>query len=250
MKIVTLLFFLVLLFIGVVAVQETGDNVHDVEKETTDSLRGSSQDERNLKNSKINVVVEFKTTRGKKDAMKMARKVTYESTLFNIVAMQMYAKDLDTLKEDPNIVRVDYDEKVHAIRPPINATEIVTTSEEKKNKDRLLQENIPWGIRAVQADRVSPGPDIGTVKVCIVDTGYDITHEDLPKSGIVSGTDSRRYSSSDGFRWSEDGDGHGTHIGKPLFTVYVVEVNLCLPCFSFIGPFQLGQLRLWEMVVE
>lgn len=193
------------------------------------TLQNKQQDneaqERLLKSSKLNVVVEFKSQQGKEDAMKLARKVLYESKLFDVVAMEINSKYLPQLRDDPNILRVDIDEKVHAfplLAPTTSSNntniqedeeEDQAESKEKKKKradkeddtsTRDLQESTPWGVRAVQADQVLPGPN--PVKVCIVDTGYDYNHEDLPISG-VTGTDSRRYSSSEGFRWNEDGEG-------------------------------------------
>lgn len=46
-------------------------------------------------------------------------------------------------------------------------------------------------------------------KVCIIDSGYDITHSDLPSNsngGDVTG------STGDAGRWDQDDDGHGTHV--------------------------------------
>jgi subtilisin family serine protease len=155
-------------------------------------------------------VVEFKSPKGKEYAMELAREILFESQLFNVVAMQIHSKHLEILREDPNIVRVDIDEKVHTI--PIFTKEIDESDVDESGGDsRTLQESVPWGIRAVQADRVTMGPN--RVKVCIVDTGYDYNHEDLPKNG-VTGTDSTRYGGSG--RWNADGEGHGTHIAGTI----------------------------------
>merc|ERR1712241_1385282 len=50
------------------------------------------------------------------------------------------------------------------------------------------------------------GAPSGSIKVCVADTGMDLGHEDLPKGGDVTGSDS----SSNG-SWDSDGHGHGTH---------------------------------------
>ena len=60
---------------------------------------------------------------------------------------------------------------------------------------------------ALLADTASPR------KVCIIDSGYDDTHEDLPglNSNRVAG-----YSGVSGELWHEDGNGHGTHVAGTI----------------------------------
>lgn len=84
----------------------------------------------------------------------------------------------------------------------------VTQEQEISRPDlsRRLEDVIPYGVNLVQAPELwsvkrKPKP----VKVCIVDTGYDKTHNDLPKEGITSSS----TNFADAF---SDGDGHGTHI--------------------------------------
>ncbi|QDH68718.1 S8 family peptidase [Marilutibacter alkalisoli] len=72
-------------------------------------------------------------------------------------------------------------------------------------------ETIPWGIQAVQAQEVMPGG--GAIKVCIIDTGYALGHEDLQTAG-VDGQD-RGAGAWDG----SDGSGlhdHGTHVAGTI----------------------------------
>ncbi|WP_034327386.1 S8 family peptidase [Alkaliphilus transvaalensis] len=74
----------------------------------------------------------------------------------------------------------------------------------------LLSQSIPWGIERVQSPAVWEIGYKGTgVKVAILDTGIDNTHEDLAgnvKGGMSVFSDS---SNSDPFF---DGNGHGTHV--------------------------------------
>ena len=76
---------------------------------------------------------------------------------------------------------------------------------------RSLQEQQQYGLSLTQAREVwsvtrsRPNKYPNTpVRVCIVDTGYDRTHEDLPKSDITS----TECGYGDALT---DGDGHGTH---------------------------------------
>jgi serine protease len=76
-------------------------------------------------------------------------------------------------------------------------------------------EEMPYGIPMVQAAGGSGLPEnqASTRKVCIVDTGYDLGHEDLPTAG-VTGNDG--YGVYDTGNWYEDGHGHGTHVAGTI----------------------------------
>jgi len=66
-------------------------------------------------------------------------------------------------------------------------------------------ETIPWGITAVGARDVTYA---GGRKVCVIDTGYMLAHEDLPQT--ATGTDRGAGP------WSEDGNSHGTHVAGTI----------------------------------
>jgi len=72
-------------------------------------------------------------------------------------------------------------------------------------------ETIPYGITMVQA---APGSGLapGSLarKVCIIDSGYDIEHEDLPGRSRVSGM------SQTGDAWDYPGNSHGTHVAGTI----------------------------------
>ncbi|KAL7527008.1 hypothetical protein ACHAXR_001756 [Thalassiosira sp. AJA248-18] len=85
------------------------------------------------------------------------------------------------------------------------------TTHQPQNHNRTLGESQQYGIGLTQANAVwaltksKPNKYRNTpVKVCIVDTGYDGSHEDLPKVGIT--TTETGYGEA-----LTDGDGHGTH---------------------------------------
>mmetsp|Transcript_31564 Transcript_31564/g.76516 ORF Transcript_31564/g.76516 Transcript_31564/m.76516 type:complete len:755 (-) Transcript_31564:2288-4552(-) len=75
-----------------------------------------------------------------------------------------------------------------------------------EDQQRQLAETTPWGIEAIQADQIEPGPY--GVTICIVDSGVAANHPDLPTSQIsgVDRADRPRWN------WNIDRAGHGTHV--------------------------------------
>ncbi len=85
---------------------------------------------------------------------------------------------------------------------------------------RYLQDDqTPYGITRVQAPLLSDVA-VGNQKVCIIDTGYDLGHEDLMSGPHVTGeiVDSINGQADLGV-WSEDNYGHGTHIAGIISSV-------------------------------
>lgn len=72
-----------------------------------------------------------------------------------------------------------------------------------------MAQSTPYGIPMVQANLVSDANAANT-KVCVIDTGYTLSHPDLPNSG-VSG-----FAFSGHGNWSSDGNGHGTHVAGTM----------------------------------
>jgi len=79
-------------------------------------------------------------------------------------------------------------------------------------------EETPWGITMVKAPLVQQGENI--VRVCVVDTGYDTEHPDLPSTSNManlSGYSPPVYGSNE--KWYKDGNGHGTHCAGTIGAV-------------------------------
>ena len=85
---------------------------------------------------------------------------------------------------------------------------------EPDNKVYLYAESVPWGITTTKALEVSDD-SVSNQKVCIIDTGYDITHPDLPSSRTIVSGNSQITSQS----WTEDGHGHGTHVAGTIAAI-------------------------------
>ena len=81
--------------------------------------------------------------------------------------------------------------------------------------ERRLAEQTPYGITMTRANElwdINPPENAEPIKICVVDTGYDHGHEDLPTAayhGVAGFTPTG--SAYDGQVWTIDADGHGTH---------------------------------------
>ncbi|RXJ74662.1 alkaline serine protease [Veronia nyctiphanis] len=123
-------------------------------------------------------------------------------------------------------VALTVDADVVRALPSVNSMALLLTAESKAEleanpdvafievdpKRFLMAEDEPYGISMVQANQVSDSMS-GNRKVCIVDTGYELGHEDLPSAGITG--DDKNGSNSTG-NWYEDGNGHGTHVAGTI----------------------------------
>ena len=85
---------------------------------------------------------------------------------------------------------------------------------------RYLQDDqTTWGITQVQAPLVSDSAT-GNRKICIIDTGYALGHEDLMSGEHVTGESIDSTNGQDQLGvWSEDSYGHGTHIAGIIASV-------------------------------
>jgi len=110
--------------------------------------------------------------------------------------------------------------------PDVNAMAVMLTAEQKQRllqnsevatievdpKRYLMAESTPYGITMVQAQQLSDDLT-GNQKVCIMDTGYTLSHPDLPNTGI---TGSDGYGANNTGNWYNDGNGHGTHVAGTI----------------------------------
>ncbi len=76
----------------------------------------------------------------------------------------------------------------------------------------LKAQSTPYGYTMVQANQFGQS-DTQARKVCIIDTGYNLGHPDLPDTnGGVSG----QANNSAVGNWYNDGNGHGTHVAGTI----------------------------------
>lgn len=72
-----------------------------------------------------------------------------------------------------------------------------------------MAQTTPYGINMVQANQVSDA-NATNMNVCVIDTGYQLGHPDLPSAGVTGSTFSGHGA------WSTDGNGHGTHVAGTI----------------------------------
>ncbi len=120
--------------------------------------------------------------------------------LSNAIAAELSQGQLSKLQQSEEVDSIELDPKRFIFQPVTQSTGI-----------NLAAEIIPYGLSMIQADQVSD-VNTGNIKICIADTGYDGTHEDLRHyQGNITGNDNNG-SGSDTGNWWQDGHGHGTHV--------------------------------------
>lgn len=150
------------------------------------------------------------------------------------------AKLLENL---PIVKYIEEDSLVSLILPILTGTP-VTSLQAQGNSDvpggefRDDGDFVPFGIEAVQALGIS-NSNVANRKVCIIDSGFDASHNDLPGTDVVTGAEdigagpwfqvsmNSACCSFDSFSISrhshhdflQDGLGHGTHVAGTIAAV-------------------------------
>ena len=126
------------------------------------------------------------------------------------VAVELPRKTLATLKRNANIISITEDAKRYPLA--------LTSPSAAPYKTGQL---VPYGIKLVQADQLPQG-DMLTAnrKVCIIDSGYDRTHEDLSGNAVTG-----EYDWGSGW-WYDDEVGHGTHVAGTIAAINQKNVGV------------------------
>ncbi|MCT6699683.1 S8 family peptidase [Rheinheimera sp. 4Y26] len=129
----------------------------------------------------------------RKGAMALLRQAQVQEAnhldAFGVSVAKLNAQQLQALKNNPMVDYVEEDPKRY-----------------------LLAESVPYGITMVQAPQVSDAMT-SNIKACVIDTGYNYGHPDLPGSGVTG------YAFSGHGSWSTDGNGHGTHVAGTIAAI-------------------------------
>lgn len=125
--------------------------------------------------------------------------VKHEIEGLDAVAVELPAAALAALSRHPNVEYVEEDAKRYMYAG-------ATPSATPYASGQL----VPYGIKMVQADLLA-GTNASTRKVCIIDSGYDRSHEDLSAGANVTG----EYDAGTGW-WYTDENHHGTHVAGTI----------------------------------
>jgi subtilisin family serine protease len=148
------------------------------------------------------VIVAFKpgTAASVHGAVAAARgSVKLEIFGLNAMAVEVPTRALAGLQRNPNVEYVEEDAKRHPYAGTAPSQAPYTAGQFE-----------PYGIRMVQADQLF-NVNASNRKVCIIDSGYWLGHEDLPGLTNVTGENDSGTGS-----WMVDQSHHGTHVAGTI----------------------------------
>lgn len=139
--------------------------------------------------SKLKTKKPFSIASAKSEVSKAGGSIKKELKKHKMVAATMSKSALNKLRNNPNVESIEVDVR----RKPMAQT-------------------TPYGYTMVQANQFGQS-DTTARKVCIIDTGYNLGHPDLP--GTNDGVTGQANNSAVG-NWYNDGNGHGTHVAGTI----------------------------------
>lgn len=149
----------------------------------------------------LDVLVKFRKVSGIPEPIPYNATVLYRFDRFDMIRLAIPRLHLHRLQDRDDVDFVE----VERVRPMVPPDEGNADGRDLFLNNLAEPQRTPWGIeRVLQGGLIDPGPDAGDIRVCVVDTGYDLGHQDLPPD--ATGTDTE-----EGGSWSSDGSGHGTH---------------------------------------
>ncbi|WP_125562088.1 S8 family serine peptidase [Pseudoalteromonas rubra] len=106
---------------------------------------------------------------------------------------------LDTLRGFSSVDSIEIDPKRYVLPLAKSANQIVP-----------FAQSTPYGITMVQG-HLLPQSNTSARKVCVIDTGYNLGHPDLPYGNVTGVANNNAVG-----RWNNDGNGHGTHVAGTI----------------------------------
>ena len=128
----------------------------------------------------------------RKKLKNLGAKVKAEFPNMNMISAELSSADAMSLANDDNVEYVEED-----------------------LPRRFMAQSVPYGIGMVQADQVDDSvasANSGGKKICIIDSGLNLPHEDMgAQGGTINGT-----SDSGTGNWFDHGGPHGTHVAGTI----------------------------------
>jgi hypothetical protein len=134
------------------------------------------------------VYVRYNNEAGHMHALTRAKEIIQDKDDDDVIILSCEDDCLARFQGDSSIIEADYDYQVAAFGNHANGPV------------RTLEELIPWGLTAIQADTMEVGDD--DILICIVDTGIAIGHPDF-NSDFISGTDTYK-GRGEVWEWNDD----------------------------------------------
>lgn len=131
----------------------------------------------------------------------------------NAVAAHLPEGAADSVKTNPNVLRVDEDLIVEAAVVKDSVREHGRVEEHGKPGGAAPAQpaqETPWGIARVKAPEAWSASQGAGVKVCVIDTGIDLDHPDL-QANIAGG-----YNAVNPSKSADDDNGHGSHVAGTI----------------------------------
>jgi len=152
------------------------------------------------------VIVAYKpgTVQQIRQAVASARgSVALEIHGMDAMAVNVPASAVAGLSRNPSVSYVEEDVK----RYPFGTGWTASTGTPYQSGQK-----VPYGIKMVQADQLADAT-ASNRKVCIIDSGYDLSHEDLAQNQVNGDNDSGTG------LWSTDENHHGTHVAGTIAAI-------------------------------
>jgi serine protease len=134
----------------------------------------------------------FRLAAVKNKLKKLGSKIKAEYPDMNMISAELSTSDAMILAADDNIEYVEED-----------------------LQRRFMAQSVPYGIGMVQADQVDDSiasANSGGKKICVIDSGLELPHEDMgAQGGSINGTND-----SGTGNWFDQGGPHGTHVAGTI----------------------------------
>jgi serine protease len=140
----------------------------------------------------------------------------YEFNKLSTIAVTVPTDELENLRKDPNILLIEEDHRRSLIGIAESSSD--NPGGLRSRRDQTTSQTVPYGIDMVEARDVwdanrdgivdDGAPTGATRKVCIIDSGFLVTHPDLQGISVAG------YNGN--LPWNQDGNGHGTHVAGTI----------------------------------